>query len=334
MSAPSPMLVFQTLQAHANTEALKTAIELKLFTAIAAGHCTTAALAEACGASEKGIRVLCDTMAILGFLTKSGAVYALTEDSAMFLDTNSRAYLGGCLPFILGENQRKGFEMLTEAVRKGGTAVSEEGTMAPDHPSWVDFARGMMPLMMPAAEAIAAVTNVAQAGPLKVLDIAAGHGLFGITIARHNPEAQIYALDWKAVLAVAAEHATMFGVADRFHTITGSAFDVDFGEGYDIVLVTNFLHHFDVVTNVALMVKVRKCLRPGGRAVILEFVPDETRLSPPGAGLFALTMLASTRSGDAYTFGEIESTCRAAGFGTVTIHPVGPTPQSIVIASV
>ena len=334
MSELSPMLIFQTLQAHANTQALKSAIELHLFTEIAAGHKTPAALVTACKASEKGIRVLCDTMTILGFLTKSGTEYALTPDSAMFLDMKSRAYLGGCVKFLSGESQSKGFELLTDAVRQGGTAASAEGSMAPENPAWVDFARGMMPMMMPAAEAIASILAVAQAGPQKVLDIAAGHGLFGITIARHNPQAQIYALDWKAVLAVAEEHAGQFGVAERYHKIEGSAFDVDFGVGYDIALVTNFLHHFDFETNVRLMEKVRKCLSPAGRAVILEFVPDDTRLSPPGAGLFALTMLASTRAGDAYTFAELEAMCRAAGYGAVSIHPVGPTPQSIVVASV
>src|SRR5438132_1399036 len=78
----------------------------------------------------------------------------------------------------------------------------------------------------------------------KVLDISSGHGMFGIDVAKHNPQAHVYALDWKNVLEVARENAARFGVAERFHTIPGSAFDVDMGSGYDLVLLPNFLHHF------------------------------------------------------------------------------------------
>ena len=35
---------------------------------------------------------------------------------------------------------------------------------------------------------------------MRVLDIAAGHGLFGITIAQRTPQAQIVAVDWAGVL--------------------------------------------------------------------------------------------------------------------------------------
>ena len=53
------------------------------------------------------------------------------------------------------------------------------------------------------------------------------------------------ALDWASVLEVAKENAQAAGVADRYTTLEGSAFDVDYGSGYDLVLLTNFLHHFD-----------------------------------------------------------------------------------------
>ena len=81
---------------------------------------------------------------------------------------------------------------------------------------------------------------------MRVLDIAAGHGLFGIEIAKANPKAEIVALDWENVLTVAKENAAAAGVSDRYQTIVGSAFDVD--RNYDLGLLTNFLHHFDTPT--------------------------------------------------------------------------------------
>ena len=79
----------------------------------------------------------------------------------------------------------------------------------------------------------------------KVLDIAAGHGMYGVTIAKQNPNAEIFAVDWPQVLQVAEENANAAGVAARYHKIPGSAFEVDFGNDYDLVLLTGFLHHFD-----------------------------------------------------------------------------------------
>jgi hypothetical protein len=90
---------------------------------------------------------------------------------------------------------------------------------------------------------------------VKVLDIAAGHGLFGIEIARQNPQARVTGLDWAPVLRVALENARKAGVQDRYDMLPGSAFQVDFGGPYDVVLLTNFLHHFDQPTCVGLLKK-------------------------------------------------------------------------------
>jgi len=167
---------------------------------------------------------------------------------------------------------------------------------------------------------------------LKILDIAAGHGLFGIGFATNNPQAEVTALDWKAVLEVAKDNAKKAGVADRYKTIEGSAFDVDFGSGYDLVLLTNFLHHFDPPTCETLLRKVRAALAGGGRAVTLEFVPNEDRVTPPDAAGFSLMMLTSTPSGDAYTFSELEQMFANAGYSRSTLHPLPPTIQQVVIS--
>jgi ubiquinone/menaquinone biosynthesis C-methylase UbiE len=167
---------------------------------------------------------------------------------------------------------------------------------------------------------------------LKVLDIAAGHGMYGITIARHNPEAQITALDWASVLEVAKENAEKAGVAARYSIIAGSAFDVEFGSDYDVILLTNFLHHFDAHTNEQVLRKVHAALKPGGKAVTLEFVPNEDRISPPSPARFAITMLFTTQHGDAFTFRELDSMFRNAGFESNVQHMI-ETQQSVIIST-
>ena len=329
---PSPVLFFQTINAYQRTEALKAAIELDVFTAIGEGNTTTAEIAKRCQISEKGARVLCDYLTIMEMLTKQDNRYALTLDSSVFLDKRSPAYVGGATEFLCSPMLMNGFLNLTDAVRKGGTAIENDGTLSPEHPVWVKFARAMAPMMALASQLMAKLVDPNADRKLKILDIAAGHGLFGIGLATRNQHAEITAVDWKGVLEVAKENAQKAGVADRYNTIEGSAFDVEFGSGYDLVLLTNFLHHFDPPTCETLLRKVRAALADGGRAVTLEFVPNEDRVTPPDSAGFSLVMLAGTPGGDAYTYSELERMFANAGFSRSTIHPLPPTIQHVVIS--
>jgi ubiquinone/menaquinone biosynthesis C-methylase UbiE len=327
---PSPQLFFETVTAFHKTEALKAAIQLELFTAIGEGKQAAATIAQRCRASERGIRILCDALVIMGFLNKQGTSYSLTQDSALFLDQRSPAYLGGSIRFLLSPQSLEGFRELTAAVRKGGTVIDHDSTK-PEHPMWVDFARAMVPLMKMPADLIAKLLKADDGQRWKVLGLAVGHGLFEITLAKHNPNAEVWAVDWPNVLAVAQENATAAGVSGRYHTIPGSAFDVEYGKDFDLVMITNFLHHFDVPTCEKLLAKVHAALKPGGRAVILEFVPNEDRVSPPVPAHFSLTMLAGTPAGDAYTFAEHQRMLRNTGYRSIENHPLPPTFFNVVI---
>lgn len=309
---PTPERFFNAINAHQQTEAMKAAIQLEVFTAIAEGKTTAFRIAERCKAAERGVRILCDFLAIHGFLTKENQRYGLAPDAAAFLNRHSPAYVGGAIDFMLSGHIRKGHELLTDAVRLGGTALGQ-GTLAPENPDWVEFARAMMPLMSYPAEVMA--TELNRGGEAKkVLDIAAGHGVFGIAVARHNPSAEIYAADWKNVLAVAEENAKAAGIAARHHLIPGDAFETEFGTGHDLVLITNFLHHFDIPTCTQFLRKVHRAMAPGGRAAIVDLVPNDDRISPPTAAAFSMMMLATTPTGDAYTLKEYEAMSKDAGF--------------------
>ena len=329
---PSPELFFQTVNSYQRTAAMKAAIELDVFSAIGEGNAAAGEIATRCGASERGTRILCDYLVITGLLTKEGEHYRLTQDSAFFLDRRSPAYMGGTLEFLLTPSLVAGFEDLASAVRNGGTTLDEGGTVAPENPVWVKFARAMAPMMFMPSQAIAAMSGDLSGRAIKVLDVAAGHGLFGIAFARRFPEAEVFALDWPAVLEVAKENARAAGVAERHHSIEGSAFDADFGEGYDVVLLTNFLHHFDPPTCETLLGKVRAALKEGGRALTLEFVPEEDRVTPPVSAAFSLMMLASTPAGDAYTFPELERMFSNAGFTRSELRDMPASPEKLVIS--
>src|ERR1700688_3911897 len=150
---PTPERIFNTLNAYQQTAALKTAIELDVFTAIGAGANTAAAIAAKTGAAEKGVRILCDYLTIQGFLSKEQGKYALTQESAIFLDRKSPACLAS-MAGLLGSPRARGImDSFTESVRNGGSVWSEGGdNTKPNYEFCVAFAKSMAPLTVPSAE--------------------------------------------------------------------------------------------------------------------------------------------------------------------------------------
>ena len=323
---PSPDAIFDALTGYQKAAAMKAAIDLELFTHLASGPATAATVAQRCGAAGRGMRIICDYMTVQGFLRKEGDRYALTKESAVFLDRKSPAYAGGATAFLQSDELVSAFNSLSEAVKHGGTVRPNQGSVAPEHPMWITFARAMGGLMVPGAHGLAELIPLDRKQPMRVLDIAAGHGMWGISFAKIFTNAQLVALDWAPVLHVARENAAANGVAQRFSTIVGNAFEVDLGADYDVVLIPNFLHHFNVEDCVKFLKKVHAALKPGGYIAISEFVPNPDRISPPGAAGFSLIMLATTPEGDAYTIDEYSQMLARSGFEAPSLHPL---PASI-----
>src|SRR3974390_107054 len=261
----TPGLVFDMLHSQQRTAALRAAIDLDVSRAVGEGPGDVASMARHCSASERGIRILCDFLTIHGVLVKEDGRYRHSPMSAAFLDPRSPSCLALIAQFLANPAMRTPFDNLAEIVRTGPTSLAGDGSVEPENPIWVQFAQTMAPMMAPMVGPLGAVVLEGHTGPMRVLDIAAGHGLFGIEIAKQNPEAHVTGLDWAPVLRVALDNARKAGVDARYDMLPGSAFDVDFGGPYDAILLTNFLHHFDVATCVSLLKKVHKALRSGGQ---------------------------------------------------------------------
>jgi len=195
LNTPTPDAFLNAIGGYQRTAAVKAAIELDIFTVIAQGTARVSEISTACGASEPGTRVLCDYLTINGLLKKHDSNYSLTSESRLHLDRNSPAYLGGTLEFLLSSMITGCFEDLAAVVREGGTVTSELGTIAPDHPVWVKFARAMMGFQALPAQRAAELIPVESPRPLRILDVAAGHGLLGIALARRHEQATVTALD-------------------------------------------------------------------------------------------------------------------------------------------
>jgi ubiquinone/menaquinone biosynthesis C-methylase UbiE len=305
-------------------------VKLDVFTIIGSSSMTASELAKRTGASPRGLRILCDFLTIIDLLKKQGSSYSLTNAARTLLDRSSPFAMGSIVDFIAApEMIELFFKDPASYVRRGGS--DGLSNVAPDHPIWVRFARAMVPIAAATAKRVAAYVATLPHPPSTVLDIAAGHGLFGIELAKMLPKAGVTAVDSAGVLAVARAHAEQAGVVDRFTMLAGDALSLDWARGFDLILLPNFLHHFDPQTCTSLLRKAKASLTAAGRVLAVEFVPNEDRVSPALPVMFAFLMLASTPSGDAYTARELDEMGRNAGFRPATTRPLPPTPQSLTI---
>jgi 2-polyprenyl-3-methyl-5-hydroxy-6-metoxy-1,4-benzoquinol methylase len=305
--------------------ALRTAIEMDLFTRIGAGANTIRALAADARASERGLRALCDYLTVQGHLTKRGACYSLTLNARVYLTTASPAYLGSAVKFFASDSTVAAFCRLRQTVERGNASAQVL--------DWVEYARSMAPLALQTAQFAATALQVDSAGPIQVLDLGAGHGLYGLAIAAQNPAAQIFALDAPRVLEIAMENARQAGVAGRYHPIPGDAFEAGFGGPYHLALAANLAHHFDQASNVRLFRKIRAALKPAGRLALIEWIPNADRVSPSPDAAFALTVLATSARGAIYTLKEYSEMLRAAGFSRLRRMNTGDFGRWILTAS-
>jgi 2-polyprenyl-3-methyl-5-hydroxy-6-metoxy-1,4-benzoquinol methylase len=326
----NPEHIRSLMMGYQKTAALRAAVDLHVFTAIGGGAASVDAIAAQCQASRRGIRILCDYLVIEGLLEKENYLYRLTPDSAALLDERSGQYMGGMLQFLNAPRFWEAAMGLTETVRTGHTNLGD-GIAGDEAEEWVAFARHMQPMAAGPSQFIAQLV-VEERQPKRVLDIAAGHGLYGIAVAEHAPDAMIVAQDWPKVLAVAQENAQAAGLGKRHESLPGSAFTVELGTGFDLVLITNFLHHFAEATCIGFLRKVRAAMVQGGRVVTLEFIPNDDRVTPARAAAFSLNMLLQTRDGDAYIESELFRMLDAAGFSSHKVVGVPKSPEKVIVS--
>jgi 2-polyprenyl-3-methyl-5-hydroxy-6-metoxy-1,4-benzoquinol methylase len=316
--------------AYLTTAALTAGVKLDIFTTIGDGAKTPDALAKATNASARGMRILCDYLTAIGLLEKEGSEYRLAPASKRNLDNTSPMAVGETLDFLAApEMIALALDDPVSYIRNGGSTGLAH--IASDNPIWVRFAHAMVPYARVTAKRVAAYVEELPKGICKVLDVAAGHGLYGIEAARVLPQAIVTAVDWADVLATANVRAKAAGIYDRYRPVEGSAFEVAWGDNFDLVLLPNLLHHFGHQECVGLLRKIRASLSPSGRVLIIEFVPNEDRVSPPLQAMFAFLMLATTPNGDAYTLNDLRKIASEAGFDRVTSRRLAPTPETLVI---
>lgn len=338
MSVSAPNLtrpgLFAMMQAYKNTSVLRSGIELGVFDLLVE-RATAEQVAASVGADSRGIRILLNALAALRLVRTDGQQFWLAEGVEQLLVRSRSEYAGDMIRVFASDWEWDALKRLSEAVRSGGT-VMDAHAETPEYRYWEDFARYAPVVAQPTAEVLAgALEPWALARPtLDVLDVAAGHGVYGFTVAQRFRNARVWALDWKNVLQVTLEQANRFGVRDRTRFIAGDMFEVALGGPYDLVLVTNVLHHFAEERAIALLRRAASVLKPDGRLGLVGFTTsDALPEQDPAPHLFSVLMLAWTSHGEVHSRQTYLRMLAASGFDDVAMHGVPELPFHVILAA-
>jgi 2-polyprenyl-3-methyl-5-hydroxy-6-metoxy-1,4-benzoquinol methylase len=327
----SPAVIMDDLMGAWRSRALVAAVELDVFTHIAAGKRTVKEVAEAAGASQRGIANLLDALVAMHYLRKSGNRYGLQPVSATFLVRDGKTYMGGSAePFAL---TWKVWEHLAETVRTGRPreAINDAEIGKEFFPRLV---ASIFPGSFSASTAVVAQFSGKDRRAIrKILDVAAGSGAWSLAFAQALPEARVTTVDFPEMTPITRKFAEQFGVADRYDYQEGNLQQLDFGRDiYDLVILGHIIHSEGEKHGKELLQKAYAALRRGGKLLIAEFIPNDTRTGPTMPVLFGLNMLVHTEEGNVFTLREYRAWLKAAGFGKVTTVPV-PPPATVIIAT-
>ena len=300
----------------------------RIFTHIEHGARTAGEIAARAGISLRGAEALLDGLAGLGVVEREGGRYTNAADTAAFLVEGKPSAMTGFARLAIGD--MPDFARLAEAVRTGEPLAAPPPS--DDDPSWIDLVTAIAPLARPAALAIAKRLGVAEAKRPRILDVGGGSGMYTLTCLGESPEATGVQIDWPSVNRVARRLAEELGVADRFRTVDGDLRTTSFGEGeHDVVIYAHVAHLLSPAENVAILKRIRRALRPGGRLAVADFILDEDRHGKPFAAMFHTNMLLHTREGAVFREPDYRAWLAEAGFVDVSFVDT-ETPATLVFA--
>jgi ubiquinone/menaquinone biosynthesis C-methylase UbiE len=319
--ATDPELLHQMAFSFIPSRVLSAGLQLGVFSHIAAGKKTAKEVAAAAQASECGIRMLLDALVAVQLLARNGPGYELAPLASQFLVRESPDYLGRLFE---QEELWQSWGHLTDVIRSGRPLLRVEDQALAEQ-FFPILVQTLHVLHRDRARRLAGALGVGNHSKgLRVVDVGAGSGIWGIAVAERDAKTRVTAQDFPAMLNVTREYLKRHGVERQFDFLPGDLKIVDFGhEQYDLALLGNILHSEGEESSRNLLQRLHAALRPGGRVVIIDMLPNDDRTGPPFPIFFALNMLLHTEHGDTYSLAEYTRWLARAGFPRVETIDIG-----------
>jgi ubiquinone/menaquinone biosynthesis C-methylase UbiE len=309
----------------ANSQILDASIEYDFFTLIHKGFHAPDEIAREAGTDPRATRIVLDSLLALGLIHKRDGRYSLPPVSETFLVRGKPSYVGDFRHVAMA--LWDGMAHLKESL-KTGKPLSRMDTGA-ELEVWEKLVLGIIVIAEPAAKALCDLLKIGTVRRgLRVLDIAGGSSIFGMTILTRDPTAEITQLDWPNVNAVAKKLNQERGLEGRIRFVDGEHHSARLEpDAYDLVLASNFCRFESPRGNQELFAKACAALKPGGHFIVNDFVPNEERTEPTFVLRFSVYTLTHTPEGECWTLSQYSEWLKAAGFGTITAH--GDIPKTL-----
>lgn len=319
-----------TLYAFMRSQILFSAIDLDIFSLIASGVNTLEGMLAQLEADERGLRILLNGLVGVGLLQKQpDETFKLPVDAAKYLVKESPSYMGGMVHHCkrLYEN----WSMLTDAVR-AGQPVGGAHSLAQLETFFSELVKGLYVSNYPTAQRMADMLEVEKApAGLEILDVAGGSAVWSIAMLEKNTKSHATVLDLPSVVNVAEEYVQQHHLEGRFIYLPGDLEDVSLGPSrYDIAIMANICHALGPIATKKAIQKLAKAMKPSGRLVIVDFVPDNARAQVGWPLIFGVNMLITTPEGDVFTRADYERWLKDAGFTSVSTKEVDADVTAII----
>jgi len=309
----------------ANSQILDASLEYDFFTLIDKGFQSAEDVARHAGTDPRATRIVLDSLPALGLIEKRDGKYFLMPMAEVFLVKGKSSYVGDFRHVALA--LWDGMAHLKESL-KTGKPRSRMDTGS-ELQVWEKLVLGIIVIAEPAAKALCDVLKIGSGRQgIKVLDIAGGSSIFGMTILARDPSAQVTQLDWPNVNAVAKKLNEERGLEGKIRFIDGEHHSASIeSEHYDLVLASNFCRFESPAGNQQLFRKAYAALKPAGVFVVNDFVPNEERTEPTFALRFSVYTLTHTPEGECWTLSQYADWLKKAGFSAVDSR--GEIPQTL-----
>jgi SAM-dependent methyltransferase len=306
-------------QAYWESAALMAAVELDVFTAVARGNDTIAAVAAAVGISPRNAERLLTALVAMTLLDRIGERFTNAADVERFLVKDSERYAG---PWILFTKPRwTAYGELSERLRR-----TTEHRLGAYRSFTVDDARryhaATYSIGMGAARLFS--RSVDLSGRKLMLDLGGGSGAYSIVATRTWPGLKAIVLDLPPVTVVADEYIAANGAGEHVTTLAGDFTETPFPAGADVVVMASNLPQYEPALIREVVGKAFAALVPGGEMHLVGETLHDDRRGPLSAALWGLNEAVQGSTGLAHTESEVKGYLKDAGFIDVAVHPFVP----------
>ena len=328
---PSPAPLMKLALAYRSSAVLFAALDVDVFTRLAAGPQSAEGLATEIGAHPPALRLLLDACLAEGLLTAEGERYANTPLAAAFLSRGGPAYSAS--GFKYAQNLYEPWGRLTHLVREGRPPMPPTEILGDDPAKTRAFVLAMHERARGIGSVLPHLVNLA--GRRRLLDVGGGPGTYSAELVQQTPGLHSTVLDVPGVLAVTRELIDQSGVADRIELMPGDYLRTPFGSGFDVVLMSGMMHRETPDSCRLLLRKAFDALEPGGLLIVSDvFFEDDSKRTPPFAVYFALNMMITSDEGSAHAKTEMARWMAEIGFGGVETRDLPkPNPHTLVLGT-